>query len=110
MNGAARFLKLRRVSSWSANWTSDSTKRPIGSEGTGIKRGGEVIAKVSGRAISECRTQGFVDVGFERADFGDANSLLHFIGIESLKALDALAQPLDTTPRRFEIDAAPESR
>jgi hypothetical protein len=43
-------------------------------------------------------TTTLVDGLFEHEDFGDAQSLLHFLGIESLQALDALLQPLDTTP------------
>jgi len=60
-----------------------------------VERG---IPHVRGRAMPKCRRQRFVNGRFERKDFGDAKSLLHFLGIESLKVPDALLQPLDATP------------
>jgi hypothetical protein len=91
----ARFLNLRIVFSWFADGTHGADKGGICNE-AGIERRREVIPHVGGRAVPECRRQGFVDGLFEREDFGDAQSLLRFPEIESLEALDALLQPLDT--------------
>jgi hypothetical protein len=62
---------------------------------------GAIVPHVCGRALSKSRGQAFIDSGFERKDFGDAKSLLHFLGIESLKVADALLQPLYATPLLF---------
>jgi hypothetical protein len=95
----ARLVSLRIVSCWSTNWTQGSAaKRGICDEGAGVEFRGEIIPHVCARAVPECRGQGFVDGRFERDDFGVAKSLAHFLIIESLKACDALLQPLDTTP------------
>jgi hypothetical protein len=80
-------LSLRIMTSWSANGTHDGAdKGGICNEAV-IERRREVIPQVGGRAVPECRRQGFVDGLFEREDFGDAQSLLHFLGIESVEAL-----------------------
>src|ERR1700674_4451204 len=74
-----------------------AVKRGICDEGAGGECRGLIVPHVCGRAVPECRRQGFVDGRFERDEFGVAKSLLHFLGIESLKACDALLQPLDMT-------------
>jgi hypothetical protein len=89
----ARFLSLRAASSWSANW-----KRGICNEGAGVECRGLIILHIWGRSVTERRRRAFVDGRFERENFGVARSLSHFLGIESLKACDALLQPLDTPP------------
>src|SRR5271169_1619380 len=95
----ARFVNLRIVSSWSTNWTQNgAAKRGICNKGAGVECRGLIVPHVCGRAVPECRRQGFVDGRFEREDLGVAKSLPHFLGIESLKACDRLLQPLDTTP------------
>src|SRR5258708_2931904 len=90
----ARFLSLRVASSWSANWTQDG----ICNAGAGVECRGLIILQVCGRSVTERRRQGFVDGRFEGENFWVAKSLPHFLGIESLKACDALLQPLDTPP------------
>src|ERR1700693_3325831 len=62
------------------------------------------MPKVCGRAVPECRQQGFVDGLFKSEDFGDAKSLLHFLGIESLKAFDTLPQPRDANALLFNCE------
>jgi hypothetical protein len=52
--------------------------------------------QVGGRAVPECRRQGFVDGRLEGEDRRGA--LARFLRIENLKACDALLQPLDATP------------
>ena len=66
-----------------------------------VERRGAIVPHVCGRAVPKCRGQRFVDGRFEREDFGDAKSLLHLLGIESLKVPDALLQPLYATPLLF---------
>jgi hypothetical protein len=81
----ARFVSLRIVSCWSTNWTQGgAAKRGICDEGAWVELRGDVKPHVCGRAVPECRRQGFVDGRFERDDFGVAKSLPHFLGIESL--------------------------
>jgi hypothetical protein len=52
--------------------------------------------------VPKRRQQGFVHGRFERDDFGDAKSLLHILGIESLNVADALLKPLDPAPLLFD--------
>jgi hypothetical protein len=69
-----------------------------------IERRRAIIPQVCGRALSKCRGQGFIDGRFEGDDFGDAKSLLHFLGIKSLKVADALLKLFDATPLLFDSE------
>ena len=92
-------LSLGLVSSWSTNWAQDgAVKSGICTEGAGVECRGLIILQVCPRAVSERRLQGFVDGRFECKNVEIAKSLPHFLGIESLKACDALLQSLDTPP------------
>src|SRR5277367_879062 len=73
-----------------------AAKRGICNKGAGVECRGLIIPQVGRCAVPECRRQGFVDGRFEREDRRCA--LPRFLGIESLKACDALLQPLDTPP------------
>src|SRR5271169_629230 len=73
-----------------------AAKRGICKKGAGVECRGLIIPQAGRRAVPECRRQGFVDGRFEREDRRGA--LPRFLRIESLKAGDALLQPLDTTP------------
>jgi hypothetical protein len=99
------FLSLLRVPRLLASWFADgAANRGICHKGAVIERRRAIVPHVCGRALSKCRGQGFVDGRFEGDDFGDAKSLLHFLGIESLKVTDALLKLPDPTPLLFDSE------
>jgi len=77
---------------------------PPAGRGTGLRSVRSVMrgpgSSVAARLyrMPECRRQGFIDGRFKCEDFGIPKSLPHLLGIGSLKACDALLQPLNTTP------------